>query len=33
MIEAIIGGVVALLGVAAVFVVFTLWLAHSLGGK
>ena len=33
MIEAIIGGVVALLGVAAVFVVFTLWLAHRLGGK
>lgn len=33
MIEAIIGGVVALVGVAAVFVVFTLWLAHSLGGK
>lgn len=33
MIEAIIGGVVALVCVAAVFVVFTLWLAHSLGGK
>ena len=33
MIEAIIGGVVALVGVAAVFVVFTLWLAHGLSGK
>lgn len=33
MIEAIIGGVVALVGAAAVFVAFTLWLAHSLSGK
>ena len=33
MIDAIIGGVVALVGVAAVFVAVTLWLASSLGGK